>query len=220
MELPNEHNSYGFVYCTTNLVNGKKYIGRHKGRAKDSYIGSGKTLLKARKKYGSENFTRDILQYCISEIDIVESERYWGDYFNVDENEMFYNIIPCGNGDGKTNSPETIAKITKNNKSRENVESRRAQLKKVWERPGYRERQSESHKGIKHDSEDVKRRADKLRGIPRSQEVKDKISKTLRKRELSSPFKGKHHTQEAKNKISAKAMGRVAWNKGIVFGRL
>jgi hypothetical protein len=38
--------TYGYIYITTNLLNGKRYIGQHKLKDFDySYIGSG-TLLK------------------------------------------------------------------------------------------------------------------------------------------------------------------------------
>ena len=57
------------VYCTTNLINGKKYIGSHKDNG-DWYLGSGVYLAKAIKKYGRENFVRETLW----EGD--ESERY------------------------------------------------------------------------------------------------------------------------------------------------
>lgn len=33
-----------YIYLTTNLINGKKYIGKHFGTIGDSYLGSG-TLL-------------------------------------------------------------------------------------------------------------------------------------------------------------------------------
>ena len=33
-----------YIYLTTNLINGKKYIGKHFGAIDDSYLGSG-TLL-------------------------------------------------------------------------------------------------------------------------------------------------------------------------------
>lgn len=53
---------YGYIYLTTNRVNGKKYIGRHKASTFDStYYGSGKIITQAILKEGIENFTCEIL---------------------------------------------------------------------------------------------------------------------------------------------------------------
>ena len=48
---------------TTNLINNKKYIGMHYGSEDDDYLGSGKLLTRAIKKYGKENFKREILEF-------------------------------------------------------------------------------------------------------------------------------------------------------------
>jgi group I intron endonuclease len=53
-------NDVGFVYQWTNLINGKMYIGSHNGRKKH-YRGSRLAFRNAIKKYGIENFVRDIL---------------------------------------------------------------------------------------------------------------------------------------------------------------
>lgn len=50
------------VYKITNRINGKIYIGVHKTEnVNDSYYGSGKYLKNALKKYGKENFEREII---------------------------------------------------------------------------------------------------------------------------------------------------------------
>jgi len=52
-----------FIYIITNLINGKQYVGSHCGDENDTYLGSGKIFLKAYKKYGKENFKREIFFY-------------------------------------------------------------------------------------------------------------------------------------------------------------
>ena len=50
------------IYQTTNLVNGKIYIGQHQTyNLEDNYIGSGIELQKAIEQFGRENFKREIL---------------------------------------------------------------------------------------------------------------------------------------------------------------
>ena len=47
---------HGYVYLTKNLVNGKVYVGSHsKGIRNKRYLGSGKNIKKAIKKYGRES---------------------------------------------------------------------------------------------------------------------------------------------------------------------
>ena len=84
------------VYCTTNLVNGKKYIGSHGGN-KSSYLGSGTNLIQAIKKHGSKNFVRQTLWEGPSEFRY-EMEEYWIAYFDAVKNQMFYNATEKGVG--------------------------------------------------------------------------------------------------------------------------
>jgi group I intron endonuclease len=51
-----------FIYKTTNLLNGRFYIGMHTGYPDDGYLGSGKRIKAEIKKYGKENFKREILE--------------------------------------------------------------------------------------------------------------------------------------------------------------
>lgn len=58
---------YGFIYITTNHINGKKYIGQKNydknGRWKE-YLGSGIILKQAIQKYGVDNFSKEIIEEC------------------------------------------------------------------------------------------------------------------------------------------------------------
>lgn len=87
---------YGFVYITTNMVNGRKYIGQKKfQRDWKSYLGSGKILKQAVELYGRDSFERDIIAiaYSKEELDVIEKEHILN--HGAIGNSSYYNIA-CG----------------------------------------------------------------------------------------------------------------------------
>jgi hypothetical protein len=58
------------IYCITNLINGKKYIGSDSNN-NPNYLGSGTHIKKAIKKYGRENFTKTIIN-TVTDLDIMK----------------------------------------------------------------------------------------------------------------------------------------------------
>lgn len=102
----NQIEPYGFIYLTTNLVNGKKYIGQRKISNRygddDNYLGSGVLLTKAIAKYGRENFRRDILEFVDVAEKMDDREKYYIALYNAVESEDFYNI----SSGGKTYYPD------------------------------------------------------------------------------------------------------------------
>lgn len=66
-----------FIYVTTNIVNQKKYVGFSSMTKDDwqTYLGSGKILMRAVKKYGEENFSRETLKTFDSKDEAIEYER-------------------------------------------------------------------------------------------------------------------------------------------------
>lgn len=94
---------YGFIYITTNHVNGKKYIGQKKYiKGWEDYLGSGIALNNAIKKYGKENFSREIIEVCDSKESLDIREIYWINYYNATGSKDFYNIAKGGNGGDTT----------------------------------------------------------------------------------------------------------------------
>lgn len=85
------------VYKTTNLITGKWYIGKDE-TDRDYYIGSGKALINAVKKYGKEKFKKEILEECKSREELNDREAYWIDITNAQKDRMSYNIGAGGIG--------------------------------------------------------------------------------------------------------------------------
>ena len=98
----NECMTYYYVYETTNLINGKKYIGWHQtAHLADGYLGSGKRLHLAIKKYGSESFQKKILGFFDSATAAKGYERLLITE-EIIESDDYYNLMPGGTGgDGK-----------------------------------------------------------------------------------------------------------------------
>lgn len=69
---------YYYVYQITNLLNNKIYVGKHKSTKhpfENEYYGSGKQITDAIKKYGIENFKKEILHYCSSLEEMADKEK-------------------------------------------------------------------------------------------------------------------------------------------------
>lgn len=88
------------VYKTTNLLNGRFYVGVHKTKDPsvfDGYLGSNKLLKSAIKKYGKENFVRETLVECFKD----QEEAYAIEAIlvkTVNEDPRSYNLEPGGKG--------------------------------------------------------------------------------------------------------------------------
>lgn len=90
---------YGYIYLTTNLINGKKYIGKHVSSQFDpEYKGSGIYLKRAVEKYGKENFTTKIIRECYSLEELNKAEIEEIALNDAISSEEYYNL--SGGGDG------------------------------------------------------------------------------------------------------------------------
>lgn len=114
-----------YVYETTNLINGKKYIGvcvTKNKRKSELYLGSGILLLKSIKKYGRENFKKEVIKEFDNEDDARQYERYLIDKLNAVDSNDYYNLTDGGYGgftrECRKLSDETKDKISKSNKGK------------------------------------------------------------------------------------------------------
>lgn len=186
---------YGFIYITTNAINGKKYIGQRQFyKYWKSYLGSGINIRKAIKKYGKENFSREIvgIAYNQAELNLLEIE--FIQKYNAIKSKEYYNVAFGGDGGntfaGKTKEEITVIgkKISEPNKGNKHyayghhlTEETKIKL-------------SEALSGIKH----------YFYGKHHSEESKIKMSKSRKGKYggANHPLYGKHHTQESKLKMA------------------
>jgi len=121
------------IYKTTNLINNKIYVGQDKNNC-PTYLGSGKVLKQAIKKYGIENFKKEILSTCASKEILNKLEIFWIEYLNAGNRGIGYNIAKGGTG-GDVFSNKTKEEKEKTRKRISNAS------KKAWVDDEYRNNQ-------------------------------------------------------------------------------
>lgn len=124
------------IYCLTNKINGKKYIGKFNRDIKkfSSYFGGGTLIKRAIKKHGKHSFHKEILEECNCISDLNKQEIYW--IFKLGTSENGYNLLKGGDG-GDT------SKFI-NYKDEKYVEKKRSSSKKYWENLTKEERDARS----------------------------------------------------------------------------
>lgn len=194
-----------FIYITTNLINGKKYIGKHLGYVDDDYLGSGTVLLYAIKKYGKENFYREIIDFSETEDENCEKEKYYIALYDACDNPMFYNIHEGGSG-GNTTKGYTL-------------EQKLALSKKF----SLRWSGKNNPRYGKHLSEETKQKlsytAKNIRdnSIYRTEEYRKEMSKITSG--TGNGMYGKKHSSESKRKMSEHSKGKTAGRKNGMYGK-
>ena len=145
---------YGYIYITTNLIDGKKYLGKHKATAFDEkYKGSGVYLNHAINKYGWDNFRCELLESFDTREELNAAEKKYIQKYDAVSSSEFYNIALGGEG-GDTYS----------GLSSEDKEKFRQTSEERWKSITYREVVSE-------------RISDSLKGVPKSESHRQMLSK-------------------------------------------
>ena len=97
---------YYLIYQTTNMLNDMKYIGKHiTNKLDDDYLGSGLRLNHAIRKYGRENFSKEILHFCSDIDELNQLERMIVNESLVND-PAYYNMMLGGQG-----GPQTDEKV-------------------------------------------------------------------------------------------------------------
>lgn len=184
---------FRIIYMTQNEINGKVYVGQHtSSELKDNYLGSGKYLLRAIKKYGKENFKLGHLDYASNKNELDAKEILWIKFFRDQGRLNLYNIAEGGGGVGKEGlrrSAETrrikmaSGEIVPWNKGKKGIYSEEQ-----------RKRMSEFAKKFIRSEESNKKRSKTQKGKPVSKETLEKRKKTI----LETP---RVITEEFRNKV-------------------
>ena len=91
---------YHFIYKTTNLLSGRYYIGMHStNNLDDGYLGSGTYLRRAIRKYGRDNFVREIIEFCNSREELKSREEEVVNLQEIAKKECM-NLKVGGHGSG------------------------------------------------------------------------------------------------------------------------
>jgi hypothetical protein len=105
------------IYKITNLINNKIYIGKDITSNPD-YFGSGLLIKRAIKKYGCENFIKEVIDTTDDYNELSKKEIYWISFYKSTNRKIGYNITPGGDGgDTLSNHPNLDLireKISKN----------------------------------------------------------------------------------------------------------
>ena len=179
-------NNVAHLYKITNNLTNQYYIGKRRGSEQGRYWGSGIRIKRQNKKYGKENFTYDILRIDNEDkIFKLEEKLITNNY--IKNNKLCLNLAPGGLG-GFGNMPKDHMKGDKNPSRRPEVRAKLSELLKNKEHPMIK----------------LMRENNPLKGKKQSEELKKRISETLKlkyKKGLLKARKGFKMTQEQKDKL-------------------
>lgn len=127
---------YGYVYKTTNLVNGKIYVGQKKSdKFIPTYFGSGTLIRRAVEKYGVDNFKVEIIDSSEDAFDLDEREKFWIEELKSNFKYGNYNIADGGylakydfNEQPEWRQEEIRAKLSKVNLGRKRTPETRKRI--------------------------------------------------------------------------------------------
>lgn len=193
---------YGYIYKTTNKINGKIYIGqKHSSKfLGNKYLGSGKRLKDAIKHYGVDAFEVSLVEEVESEDLMDEREIYWIKYYQATDSSIGYNLSEGGRVNRTLvgeNNPFYHKHHTEESRKKMSMHNARNMLGK-------------------HHSEETKAKIGLgNRGKVVSEKTREKLSLIAR---TAPNFgnRGKHLSEETKKKLSEIKKGKPSKAKGKI----
>jgi len=202
---------YYCLYEVTNLVNRKTYIGQHiTDNLEDGYLGSGKALKAAIKKYGRDKFKKEIIAFANGPTSLNFMERcmvplWWA------ELSTNYNLVE-GGGNGARMSAEARKKISLGRKGKKFGPMPEAQRLAMSQRLKGKQpdhlaklvKENHPRIGKKHsEAARAKMSASRLgkKMPPRSEEYRRKLSERMKNRIVSEETKKKISLAKRKRDI-------------------
>lgn len=200
--------TYHYIYKTINLINNKIYVGQRTSTvpcSEDKYMGSGVLFKKCIKKYGKENFKKELIEYC-EKHQLDDKEIFWIDKLNSMNRLVGYNLCKGGG---------TTLGLVFTEKQKENVRKSLIGNKRTL--------------GFKHTDKTKEKMKIAQTGRKQTQETKEKcrnncfkgkhhtekVKEATRNRMMGNTyFKGHKLSEEQKDVLRKKAIERV--NKGII----
>jgi group I intron endonuclease len=223
--------TYGYIYLTTNKINEKSYIGKHKSKDWDyNYFGSGKILLYAIKKYGIENFTCFPLMWAwnkeeLNKLEIEYIAHYKPEYNIAKGGEGGY-LLEYASDERKEEARKKNSEAKKGVKRKPFSDKTRQKLSAINQGKKHteetRKKLSEINKGRKHTEETKRKIGDGHINKHHSEETKRKIGEIHKgkiisdetRQKISEAQKGRKFSEETRQKMSDSRKGLIPWNKG------
>lgn len=185
-----------YVYKVTNLLDGKFYIGVHKQKdgGTDEYFGSGRRIVSAIKRYGKQNFKKEVLQEFESLTEAFDHEKIILTP-KVLESDSCYNLNIGGFGGSKSGHIKNFGKISLPRSIEYRNKISRTLKGRSTLTPEGRIKKSEKLKGNQHAKGNTYSHTDEA------------------KRKIGNAHRGKILSSSTREKISKSNSGRLTGDK-------
>lgn len=189
---------HNYVYKITNLINNKIYIGVHStDDLNDGYMGSGRAIKNAIRRYGVENFKKEILvDFETAEI-AYRLEKMLVDEKFINRKDTYNAKVGGAGGRPSDEVRQKISEAMSGEKHRNFGKHHSEETKR---------KMSLVKKGKRFSEEHRKKMSEVRKGKHHSKETKRKISEA--ERGEKHHFFGKHHSEATRKKMSEARKGK------------